>query len=825
MILTIMGFLLRMHKKSRTMRQMAAIMAYSDWQQSELFGGSKIDLPKAEPVQNSMKKLWLSLFIVYVSVAISFGLILSSSNVFERQELQTINRRFEVRPWLNWSRQSLQRLNPMALWDYHEKHENPRTWNAWDYTLSWLIENNHPEVANKVVIFNHTVEDEPPKDAISVYPWMEPLLNYPLRRKTVGEMVETLAKSGARAIILDSDFPQYSPDDKYLAQSIHKAASGEFGKPIPVFMVCAVNAGSAGKVVRIQAPTAPQGILEQLGKLEPGGADLQKKYTGMTCVHQDEDQVVRRIYTRLPSLNPEGHESVVVKVLSALGEKVPSDLPLLMDIDFAGPPNTELYPVRPLSYLLDPEQKKRLIKKEKGGDVNVDGAIVFIGDGVTDIYSTPFTNEGMNQMSGTEILANALDTISRHSWPRRTSGLGSALYIILASISGGLAWLLWKRIQHRFALESRKLQHGSMIRLFSDTLYFCLLLGASDVMACLIFALTGLLVPIFVPSIALGMGTLAAIVWEREKEREDAFKTRLLSEKEKHELEKDKLESELARSEVEAENREMYQDRKRRHEFVRRINHDLNAPVSVLNWTISELQMMELENQTAREKIGRLIKSSDKLGELIDQLVQSYDYEILPGPNNNQAALCDLVQVVDDCIDAQEPLAQKFNDSINWEKPESPLWVKANSLELSRVVDNIIRNAIKHNPNETQVFISVESNGQFHKIIISDSGKGIPPEHLKRIFEPGYRVNPEKKDGHGLGLDIAKTLVEAMGGEVSVNSTLGQGTTFKLKLPLCSEAKAMHADLFDDDEFLDETLDDQPALARKKTLEIAKHGD
>ena len=772
------------------------------------------------------KKLWLSLFLIYVSVAVTFGLVLSSSNVFDRQELQTINRRFEVRPWLNWSKQALERLNPVMLWDYHEKHENPRTWYSWDYTLSWLIEGNHPEVTNKIVIFNHMVEDEPPKDAIKSFPWMEPLLNYPLRRRTVGEMIETLAKSGARAIVLDNDFPQYSADDKYLAQSIHKVASGEFGKPIPIFMVCAVNAGSSGHMLRLQAPTAPQGILEQLGKLEPASGDMQEKYTGMTCVNQDADQVVRRIYTRLPSLNSKNHESVIVKVLEALGEKVPNNLPQLMDIDFAGPPNTDLYPVRPLSYLLDPEQKGRLIKREKQGDVNVDGAIVFIGDGVTDIYSTPFTNEGMNQMSGTEILANALDTISRASWPQRLTGLGSAAYLILCSIAGGVVWLGWKVFQHRLVALPMSQRHGSVIRLATDILFFYALLSGADVMACLIFAMSGLLVPIFIPSIALGMGTLAAIVWEREREREETFSVRLLSEKEKHELEREKLESELARSEVEAENREMYQDRKRRHEFVRRINHDLNAPVSVLNWTISELQMMELKNDTAREKIGRLIKSSDKLGELIDQLVQSYDYEILPGPNNNQAALCDLVQVLDDCIDGQEPLAKKFADSISWEKPENPLWVKANSLELSRVIDNIIRNAIKHNPNETQIFIAIESNGQFHKIIISDSGKGIPPEHLKRIFEPGYRVNPEKKDGHGLGLDIAKTLVEAMGGEVSVNSTLGQGTTFKLKLPLCSEAKAMHQDLFDDDDydFQDETLEDQPAL-RKKTLEIAKHGE
>jgi signal transduction histidine kinase len=236
----------------------------------------------------------------------------------------------------------------------------------------------------------------------------------------------------------------------------------------------------------------------------------------------------------------------------------------------------------------------------------------------------------------------------------------------------------------------------------------------------------------------------------------------------------------------------------------------------VLNWTIAELQMMNLENEKAKDKVSRLVKSSYKLCELIDQLVQSYDYEHIPGLNNNQAALCDLTQVLDDCVDGQQPLAQKFDDIIEWQKPENSLWVKGNALELSRVIDNIIRNAIKHNANHTSVFVSIDSNGSFHKILISDSGKGIAPEHIQHIFEPGYRVNPEKKDGHGLGLDIAKTLVEAMGGELSVTSTIGKGTTFQIKLPVCPEARALHQD-FLDDETIEETY------SRKPTLEIATH--
>ncbi|MBX9685862.1 MAG: CHASE2 domain-containing protein [Candidatus Obscuribacterales bacterium] len=781
----------------------------------------------AEP-ETSKRVSW-SLFVAFVAMAISFGTVLQLSGFLERQELQTINRRFEARQWLRWSKEGLQRLQPSRLWAYHEQHEQPKAWYAWDFTLSWLIEPNHPPLKNKIVIFNHSVEDEPPAEAVAHFPWMQPLLNYPIRRQSVAQMVELLAKAGAKAIVLDNDFPQYTADDVYLAKAMHNASSGKFGKPVPVFMVRALNKFSTPEMMTYVAPTAPVGVLEDLRKLEPG-EDVVSKYTGMTCVNQDADQVVRRANIRIVSnpISGEKQDAVILKVLKALDKPIPGNLPDTMDIDFIAFPHSDLIPVRPLSYLFDPQQQARLLSGKANGDVTVKDAIVFIGDEITDVYSTPFTNEGENQMSGTEILANALDTISRASWPKRLEGAGAIFYLLLASLAGGAAWCLWKSIQQKVdnKLKNKAPRlNGSMFRLTTDTLFFCVLLMGSYFVACLAFAYTGMMVPVFVPSIALGIGALAAIVWEREREREQAFLLQLEAQTEKHQLELDKVESELARQEVEAENREMYQDRKRRHEFVRRINHDLNAPVSVLNWTIAELQMMDLQNQQAHDKVSRLVKSSDKLCELIDQLVQSYDYEITPGLANNQAALCNLTEVLNDCVDGQQPLAEKYEDKLEWTKPEQALWVKANSLELSRVVDNIIRNAIKHNPHKTSVFVTIDSNGAFHKIHISDSGKGIAPEHLKRIFEPGYRINPERKDGHGLGLDIAKTLIEGMGGEISVSSTVGIGTTFQLKLPICSEARAMHTDFIADEE-IQETLEDSPALnARRKTLEIAKQGD
>jgi signal transduction histidine kinase len=753
------------------------------------------------------------------------------SGILDRQELQTINRRFEARQWLNWSKESLKRLNPVALYNYHEQHEYPRNWLAWDYTLSWLLENNHPPKCNDIVIFNHTVEDEPQKEALAQEPWIKPLLQHPIPRSTIADMVDFLAKAGARMIILDNDFPQYSVEDRRLAQAIHDCATGKYGRKIPIFMVRAVNRRSAGPLLALEAPTSPVGVLDELSKLEPG-VDVQAKYTGITSVDQDGDQVVRRIWTTLPGLGQD-HQSLIIKGLMSIGHAIPKDVPTLMDIDFAAPPNSELYPVRPLHYLLDPEKQKLLLGQTESGDVKVKNAIVFIGDGITDVYSTPFTNEGENLMSGTEILANAMETVARHSWPGRAmSARGdmehvglSLLYLVAASAIGGVFWLLWKEAQNTALGKFMAKSISRFSRLTLDIGFYCLTLASTYIAACLIFAQSGLLVPIFVPSLALGLGTLAAIIWEREREKEDSFKLRLQAAQDKLYLEREWFESELARQQAEGQAREMLNDRKRRREFVRRINHDLNAPVSVLNWTIAELQMMDLQSAVANEKVVRLVKSSDKLGELIDQLVQSYDYETNPELSNNQSALCDLVGVLDDCVDGQKPLAEKHRDTITWERPDSRMWVKANSLELSRVIDNIIRNAIKHNPSETNVFVSLDSNGTFHSVLISDSGKGIAQEHLDHIFQPGYRVNPEKKDGQGLGLDIAKTLVESMGGEISVSSAVGKGTTFKLKLPICSDSRTSEEIfLMSVDPPQDATLTEYPVLDRRLLEATVKQG-
>ncbi len=735
---------------------------------------------------------------MFVAVAFVLGAVLQCGRVFERQELQTINKRFEARQWLIWSPESLKRLNPQALLDYHLSHDIPLMWTNWDYTLSYLLVNNHPPVRNNIVIFNRMLEDEPPDDAISAFPWMQPLTNYPLPRRTVASMVDFLAESGAAAIILDNDFPQHGDGDEQLAQVIHRWSSGIKGRTVPIFMVETMNSGSDSHVIELGTPTRPTGILAELRKLEPG-TNVEDKYLGTTCVTQDSDQVVRGFFVSRDVPVSKGKmlqlKSIVLKALEQLGRPVPADLPEdAIDIDFAAPPRSDIYPVRPLAYLLDPE-RRAAISKPGGSDVHVKDAIVFIGDGITDVYSTSFTSEGNNQMAGTEILAHAMDTISRGSWPIRLTFMESLGYLLGIAIASAALWVAWKAVQIRW-LTRHNTRASRLTRFGEDLILSALMLCSVYFAPCLIFAYTRLLVPMFLPTVVIGFAIIAAIVLEREQEREDRFKIELEAAAEKLTLTQEKYESEIRRREAEAQSREILVDKKRRHEFVRRINHDLNAPVSVLNWTVSELQLMNIQDEKVREKVTRLVKSSDKLCELIDQLVQSYDYEIEPKEDAAHVAVCNLVDIVHDCVDGQVPYATMNGATLDWVNPGQPLWVRLNHLELTRVIDNLIRNAVKHNPEQTRVKVELAQDGRYHILTVSDNGKGIGAEHLERIFEPGYRIepNPNKGAGQGLGLDIAKTLIEGMGGEIRVSSVVKRGTTFTLRIPVAEQEQSHNGD-------------------------------
>jgi K+-sensing histidine kinase KdpD len=116
-------------------------------------------------------------------------------------------------------------------------------------------------------------------------------------------------------------------------------------------------------------------------------------------------------------------------------------------------------------------------------------------------------------------------------------------------------------------------------------------------------------------------------------------------------------------------------------------------------------------------------------------------------------------------------------------------WVPADAPRLERVLVNLLTNALKHSAPETPVVVRLEQEGPQVRIQVRDQGEGLHPEELARLFTKYYRTGEgQRAEGVGLGLYISQLIIKAHGGQILVESTPGQGSTFTVTLPLTEPA-------------------------------------
>jgi signal transduction histidine kinase len=144
----------------------------------------------------------------------------------------------------------------------------------------------------------------------------------------------------------------------------------------------------------------------------------------------------------------------------------------------------------------------------------------------------------------------------------------------------------------------------------------------------------------------------------------------------------------------------------------------------------------------------------------------------------------DVMRTVGDGIALVRPLADKRR--ITFQINLSPATATGDPDRIAQVVTNLLTNAIRYNQDQGVVTVTLQSLPAETVLTVSDTGIGIPPEHLAHIFERFYRVDnarSRKDGGVGLGLAICKSIVTAHGGQISVSSHLNRGTKFEVRLP------------------------------------------
>jgi len=222
-----------------------------------------------------------------------------------------------------------------------------------------------------------------------------------------------------------------------------------------------------------------------------------------------------------------------------------------------------------------------------------------------------------------------------------------------------------------------------------------------------------------------------------------------------------------------------------RQEFVANVSHELRTPLTSLRALAETLQGGAMRDGEAGPRfLSRIITEIDRLTLLVNDLLDLSAIE--SGSAKMEMAPVSLSEVAEDVAAKFRPVADRrrivLRAEINDRLPAA--WGDQN--RLTQAVANLVDNALKYTPDGGSVTVAGQERGALLAVSVSDTGIGIAPEHLSRIFERFYRVDRSRSralGGTGLGLSIVKHIATSHGGRVDVQSTEGRGSRFTLLLP------------------------------------------
>jgi len=223
-----------------------------------------------------------------------------------------------------------------------------------------------------------------------------------------------------------------------------------------------------------------------------------------------------------------------------------------------------------------------------------------------------------------------------------------------------------------------------------------------------------------------------------------------------------------------------------RSEFVANVSHELKTPIAaVKGFAETLLGGAVKDEETTKAFLGIIYDESERLNRLIGDILELSKIESRRAPLILSPV--DIKQFMTNTIAILEVSADQKQIEVNLTSPEE-LYMEGDEDRLRQIFVNLLSNAISYTPEGGKIFVNISLTEQEKvQITIKDTGIGIPEKDLPRIFERFYRVDKARSRGSGgtgLGLSIVKHLVEMHRGTITVESAVGEGTTFTLELPL-----------------------------------------
>jgi two-component system phosphate regulon sensor histidine kinase PhoR len=226
-----------------------------------------------------------------------------------------------------------------------------------------------------------------------------------------------------------------------------------------------------------------------------------------------------------------------------------------------------------------------------------------------------------------------------------------------------------------------------------------------------------------------------------------------------------------------------------RREFVANVSHELRTPLASITALLEALEDGGLENPAiARSFLERIHTEVDELTQLVNTLLDLARLE--SGRADLRCEPVDVRSLAADVVERLQPQAERRGQVLVLHAaPEVPA-VQGDAARLRTVLVNLLHNALKFTPPGGRITVSVTCRDSEVHVSVQDTGPGIAPEDLPRVFERFYKADRSRATaGSGLGLAIAKHIVQAHGGRIWAESTPGQGATFTFALPLQSPAQ------------------------------------
>ena len=223
-----------------------------------------------------------------------------------------------------------------------------------------------------------------------------------------------------------------------------------------------------------------------------------------------------------------------------------------------------------------------------------------------------------------------------------------------------------------------------------------------------------------------------------------------------------------------------------RTDFVANVSHELKTPLTSIKGFVETLQDGAINNPPMAEKFLKIIMlEAERLTRLINDILSISKLE--SGMNDVPTERVQLDKMAFEVADMLRIHAEEKQVTINAHRNKKPVYILGNPDHVEQMLINLIENAIKYNKPGGSVTVHVFGNEREANLTISDTGIGIPEEHLPRLFERFYRVDKGRSrsmGGTGLGLAIVKHIVRGMNGEIEVHSKFGEGTEFLVTLPI-----------------------------------------